>query len=147
VIIGAMIKITDTISIPDKDIQIDFVQASGPGGQNVNKVASQVQLRFDTRSAALPDEVRLRLLKIARKRINAEGYLLIEAKRHRSQERNRADALSRLEEIIFKALQKPETRKTTTPSAAVRQQRLDEKKRRSEIKRQRRSTHHTDPEE
>jgi ribosome-associated protein len=133
-----MIEITDSISIPDKDIQIDFIQASGPGGQNVNKVASQVQLRFDTHSASLPEEVRQRLLRIARSRITEEGILIIVAKRYRSQERNRADAIQRLVEWIHKALQEPKSRQTTQPSAAARQRRLEQKKKRSQIKHQRR---------
>ena len=132
-----MIKITEEISISANDIQIDFIQASGPGGQNVNKVASQAQLRFDTHSAALPEDVRSRLAKIAKNRITDAGILIIESKRYRSQERNRADAIDRLVALIRKAAEIPKPRKATRPSQAERQKRLIEKKKRSERKRQR----------
>ena len=98
-----MIEITDNISINESELKIDFVQASGPGGQNVNKVASQVQLRFDSNSPSLPDEVRLRLQKIAKNRITEKGEILISARRYRSQEQNRQEAINRLIELIRKA--------------------------------------------
>jgi ribosome-associated protein len=112
------------------------VRASGPGGQNVNKVASAAQLRFDAKhSAALPEDVRQRLLRLAGKRINEGGILVIEAKRYRSQERNRKDAIDRLVNLIRKAAAKPKSRKKTKPTEASKRRRLEEKRRRSEIKR------------
>jgi len=128
------IFINDQISIDESEIHLDFVQASGPGGQNVNKVASKVQLRFDTNSPSLPDEVRVRLSQIAGSRITEDGTLLIEAKRYRSQERNRADAIGRLIELIRRATIKPKTRRKTKPTQAAVQKRLETKRRHSEIK-------------
>jgi ribosome-associated protein len=130
-----VIAITDTIAIREDDLQLEFVQASGPGGQNVNKVASAVQLRFDTRSSSLPEAVRLRLLRIANKRVGKDGILLIEAKRYRSQEQNRQDAIRRLVELIRQASILPKERRKTRPSAASRQKRLEAKRKRSEVKR------------
>ena len=129
-----MIEITDNISINESELKIDFVQASGPGGQNVNKVASQVQLRFDSNSPSLPDEVRLRLQKIAKNRITEKGEILISARRYRSQEQNRQDAINRLIELIRKAAIPPKKRKRTRPTKASIEKRLESKRRRSEIK-------------
>jgi len=133
-----MIEITKTISLNEDEIKIDYVLASGPGGQNVNKVASKAQLRFDTYSSSLPEGVRDRLRQIARSRITDDGILLIEAKRYRSQERNRADAISRLVELIRKATVEPKTRRKTKPTQAAVQKRLETKRRHSEIKNLRR---------
>lgn len=127
--------VNERLSIPREALQIEYVQASGPGGQNVNKVATKARLRFDTRSAWLPDEIRQRLLRIARNRINAEGFLIIEAQRYRSQERNRQDALDRLVGLLRQASIPPKARRKTAPSAAARQSRLQAKRRRAEIKR------------
>ena len=129
-----MIEITDNISINESELKIDFVQASGPGGQNVNKVASQVQLRFDSNSPSLPDEVRLRLQKIAKNRITEKGEILISARRYRSQEQNRQEAINRLIELIRKAAIPPKKRKRTRPTKASIEKRLESKRRRSEIK-------------
>ena len=129
-----MIEITNNISISESELKIDFVQASGPGGQNVNKVASQVQLRFDINSPSLPDEVRFRLRKIAKNRITEMGEILINAKRYRSQDRNRQDAIARLIELIRKATVPPKKRKPTHPTRASKEKRLESKRRRSEIK-------------
>lgn len=133
-----MIEITDTISLGDDEVRLEFVQSSGPGGQNVNKVASKAQLRFDTHSASLPEEVRGRLRRLAKNRITEDGVLLIEARRYRTQEQNRLDAINRLVELIRKAAEKPRPRRRTQPTAASVQKRLEAKRRRGETKQQRR---------
>jgi len=131
-----MLPITPTLSIAETDITIDFVASSGPGGQNVNKVATQAQLRFET--ASLPEEVRLRLAKLAAGRLTSDGVLLIHARRYRTQEQNRQDAIGRLVALLQKAAQPPTPRKRTRPTAASRQQRLENKRRLGEVKRSRR---------
>ena len=135
-----MIRITDSIAIDESEIEQDFIRASGPGGQHVNKAATAVQLRFDVaHSPSLPDAMRKRLSRLAGKRMTDDGVLIIEAKRFRTQERNRQDAVERLVELIRKASQSPKTRRKTKPSRAAREQRLKEKRRRSQIKRSRQS--------
>jgi ribosome-associated protein len=137
-----MIEITPSLSIDENEIQLDFIRSSGPGGQNVNKVASAVQLRFDvTASSSLPEDVKLRLHSIAGSRITDEGILIIEAKRFRTQEQNREDAVARLVALIYQATEKPKPRKKTRPSAAANAKRLDEKRRRSQVKHMRRMPH------
>ncbi len=107
-----MIRVTGTITIDDEEIQQQFVRASGPGGQNVNKVATAVQLRFDVaHSASLPDDVRGRLTRLAGKRLTKEGYLVIDARRFRTQEQNRKDAIARLVSLVRQAAQRPKIRK------------------------------------
>ncbi len=131
-----MIQITDTISIDEREIQLEFIRSSGPGGQNVNKVATAVKLRFDVaHSPSLPDDVRQRLLSLYKKRINQAGVLIIDARRCRTQEQNRKDAVYRLVELIRKASEKPKPRKKTRPSYEMKRKRLKAKRRRSEIKR------------
>jgi ribosome-associated protein len=133
-----MIQITPTLAIDEKEIEEEFIRSSGPGGQNVNKVASAVQLRFDlSRSTSLPADVRQRLMHISGKRVNSQGVLIIDARRFRSQERNRQDALLRLIELIRKACQKPKVRRKTRPTLAARRNRLDAKHRRSQVKHRR----------
>ena len=133
-----MIEVTPTLKIDESDIQLDFIRASGPGGQNVNKVASKAQLRFDTNSSSLPEDVRSRLQQIAKNRISDDGILLIEARRYRTQDQNRADAINRLVVLIRKAAEKPKTRRRTRPTGASIRKRLESKRRRSETKQQRR---------
>ena len=131
-----MIRVTDDIAIDEREIQEDFVRASGPGGQNVNKVATAVQLRFDVANCpSLPDGVRERLIRLAGKRVTAEGVLIVEARRFRTQERNRKDALDRLVKLIGRAASKPKTRRRTRPTLASRQRRLETKRRQSRAKR------------
>jgi ribosome-associated protein len=136
-----MIRISPTLTIPDEELSFSYLRASGPGGQNVNKVASAAQLRFDvTRSTALPEEVKVRLARLAGARMTLDGVLIIEARRFRSQERNREDAEGRLGALIQKALVLPKERRPSRPGAAARAKRLDRKKKRGEIKRLRASS-------
>jgi ribosome-associated protein len=130
-----MLRVTPTIVIPDGEIEESFVRASGPGGQNVNKVATAVQLRFDAaRSPSLPDAVRHRLRAIAGRRMTADGVLLIDARRFRSQERNRADAYERLAELILRAATPPKRRRPTVTPRAERERRLAGKRHRARVK-------------
>jgi len=133
-----MIRITSDIAIDEGELGEQFVRASGPGGQNVNKVSTAVQLRFNVHaSPSLPWDVRARLIKLAGNRINAAGELMISAQRHRTQAQNRADARERLIELIRAATHKPKARKKTKPSAGAKKRRLETKRRKGEIKRAR----------
>ncbi len=135
-----MIRVTGTITIDEKEIHQEFIRASGPGGQNVNKVATAVQLRFDVaRSPSLPEDVRERLTCLAGKRMTKEGCLIIEARRFRTQEQNRRDSIDRLVDLICQAAQRPKIRKKTKPTPAAREQRLESKHHRAKIKRLRRA--------
>ena len=134
-----MIQITNKIFINESEIREEFIRSSGPGGQNVNRVATAVQLRFDVASSpSLPSDVRIRLLRIAGKRATEEGILIIEASRYRSQEKNRKDAVDRLIKLIAKATQKPKIRRKTKPTYESIRRRLESKRRRSRIKKMRR---------
>jgi ribosome-associated protein len=133
-----MLEITPSFSIDERELHFDFIRSAGPGGQNVNKVATAVQLRFDVRASALPEETKERLLVLAGHRATAEGELLIEARRYRTQEQNREDATRRFVELVRKALLPPKPRKKTRPTATSKAKRLEQKKRKGDVKRMRR---------
>lgn len=134
-----MLRITSTIAINENEIHEEFIRSSGPGGQNVNKVATAVQLRFDVgKSRSLPDDVRKRLVRLAGRRINQDGILIIDAHRFRTQERNRQDAIDRLVELIRRAAEKPRIRRKTKPPLASKIRRLEAKRRIGKTKHMRR---------
>jgi ribosome-associated protein len=135
-----MIRITDTISIDESEIEESFVRSSGPGGQNVNKLSTAVQVRFDVRrSPSLPNDVAVRLMRLAGKRLTKDGILVIVAQNHRTQERNRAEALERMIALVQEAAIRPVPRRPTRPTKASREKRLEGKKLRSGIKGMRRA--------
>lgn len=137
------ISITSQISIDDAELREEFVRSSGPGGQNVNKVATAVQLYFDVKhSPSLTEDVRQRLVRIAGRRVNREGILVVDARRFRTQEQNRQDALDRLVELIRQAAHKPKPRRRTKPSLASKERRLENKRRKSETKKMRQAAGH-----
>ena len=134
------IHVTDEISLDEREIEESFVRSSGPGGQNVNKLATAVQLRFDVRrSPALANDVAIRLMRLAGKRMTKDGVLVIIAQNHRTQERNRAEAMQRLVGLIQEAAVRPVLRRATKPTRASREKRLERKKLRSSIKGMRRA--------
>ena len=134
-----MLRITDTIAIPESELTLSFVRADGPGGQHVNKTATAVQLRFDVaRSPSLPEPVRRRLMRLAGRRLSSEGILIIDARSQRSQKQNREEALERLAQLVRSAARPPRRRKPTRPSAASRRRRLEGKRRRARLKQSRR---------
>jgi ribosome-associated protein len=134
-----MLEITPTLALEEEELSESFVRASGPGGQNVNKVATAVQLRFDLASnQSLSDDIKQRLGKLAGRRLTSEGILVIEARRFRTRERNRQDARDRLAELVRRALEPPKPRKKTRPSRRAKQSRLNDKKLRSKRKEGRR---------
>jgi ribosome-associated protein len=133
-----MIRVTSAIVLDDREIEERFVRGSGPGGQNVNKVATAVQLRFDVRASSLPPDVKERLIARAGKRITSDGVLSIDSREHRTQARNREAARARLIRLLQDAARPPKPRRPTRPKPAARERRLESKKRRGDVKRERR---------
>ena len=129
-----MIAITDTLAIDERELDERFVRASGPGGQNVNKVATAVELRFDVPASSLPDDVKARLLALAGRRASSNGVILIDSREHRTQAQNREAARARLASLVQRAARPPKARKPTRPTAAARDRRLTSKKRRGVVK-------------
>ena len=134
-----MIQITEDIAISESDIQVKFVRSTGPGGQNVNKVSTAAQLRFDLKNATLPESLRNRLISLAGKKMTEQGELLITASRFRTQDRNRQDAFDRLAALIRRATVPPKVRKPTLPTYASNERRLKSKRHRGKIKHIRKS--------
>ena len=131
-----MVEVTPSLTIDENEIEISFIQASGPGGQNVNKVATAAQLRYDVAgSPSLPEDVRRRLLRLASQRITKEGVLVIDAREFRTQERNRRAAIERLVDLVRRAAVRPKRRRRTRPSIKSRRRRLESKRHRGQIKR------------
>jgi ribosome-associated protein len=128
------LQLTDSVSVSPAEIEFQAMRAQGPGGQNVNKVSSAIQLRFDVVNSSLPDELKQRLLARQDRRLNREGVLVIKAQRHRSQEKNRTDALQRLCEIVGEACNRSPVRVATRPTRASRRRRLESKTRRGQVK-------------
>jgi ribosome-associated protein len=132
-----MIEVTPLIFIDENELHFDFIRASGPGGQNVNKVATAVQLRFDVLGSKLSAETQVRLVRISGKRMTNDGFLVIDAKQYRTQEKNREDAIARLVALVRKSLERPKPRRKTKPTAGSREKRIGSKKKRGEIKKSR----------
>ena len=135
-----MLRISRDLSIDENDLDISFVRASGPGGQNVNKLSTAVQLRYDARRLTLPNDAAARLERLAGQRMTKDGVIVIHAQRFRTQERNRSDAIERLVELLREAMIRPIPRRATRPTLASKKRRLDGKKRRSDIKSRRGSS-------
>ena len=129
-----MIRITDTIAIDDRELDERFVRASGPGGQNVNKVSTAVELRFDVHGSSLPYDVKQRLMTLAGSRMSNEGVLLIDSREHRTQVQNREAARARLVAMLQQAAKRPKTRRPTKPKRAAKEKRLESKRQRGEVK-------------
>ena len=139
-----MLRLTPTIAIPESELEERFVRASGPGGQNVNKVATAVELRLDLRASTLPEDVKRRLARLAGRRMSDEGVLLIDSRSHRTQAQNRAEARDRLAELVRRASIAPRPRRKTRPTTAARERRLEGKTRRSRVKATRREVRSDD---
>jgi ribosome-associated protein len=129
-----MIRVTDTIVIEDRELDERFVRASGPGGQNVNKVSTAVELRFDVASSSLAPDIKARLITLAGSRMTGEGVLLIDSREHRTQAQNREAARARLVTLLQHAAKRPKTRRATKPKRAAKEKRLESKRQRSEVK-------------
>ncbi len=129
-----MLRISRDIMLDENDVEISFVRASGPGGQNVNKLSTAAQLRFDTRKIVLAEDVALRLARMAGQRMTKDGVIVIHAQRFRTQERNKADAMDRLVELLREAAVRPIPRRATKPTLGSKKRRLEGKKRRSDVK-------------
>jgi ribosome-associated protein len=129
-----MLRLNHALAIDEDDLDISFVRASGPGGQNVNKLSTAAQLRYDTARLALPDDARERLVRLAGQRLTKDGIIVIHAQRFRTQERNRADATDRLVALLQEALQRPKPRRPTRPTLGSKKRRLEGKKRRGDVK-------------
>lgn len=132
-----MLRINQDISIPNDEIEFQAIRAQGSGGQNVNKVSSAIHLRFDINQSSLPDDIKQRLKQMPDERITQDGVIVIKAQRHRSQQKNKKDALSRLRRIILPALEIPKVRKPSKPSKAAKEKRLADKAKRSQLKKNR----------
>jgi ribosome-associated protein len=139
-----MLRIARDLTIDEDNLDISFVRASGPGGQNVNKLATAAQLRFDTKRIALRDDAMARLVRLAGQRMTKDGVIVIHAQRFRTQERNRSDAIERLVELLREAMMRPIPRRPTRPTLASKTRRLDSKKRRGDIKAKRKSNRFDD---